>query len=246
MNRKPAAGLRRFAVPAMWAALACLVACSPAEPEWGGEEVAATVNGTTILRREVDRVFETTAPPGLSADAIRDRRRQIISDLVRQEILAQQAVTEAVEETPEHQLDMRLARRVALSARLERRALQQVPVITDVQLQQFLDANRVPLGNRMLLTIEELFIPKADDAFLRTLDKSIEGGAELGRLESITREAGVPARRETSSRSTDQLPPEVLDPLLRAGVGKPIIIRTSAGQGVVLVLQQMAPAALTG
>ena len=82
--------------------LAFTIAGCSSEPEKKDVgRIAATVNGVEITQREVTTLYERSATPGVSEEVRRNQERAILAGLVRGELLAQKAVAEKLDRTPE-------------------------------------------------------------------------------------------------------------------------------------------------
>lgn len=228
-------------------ALFALAACSSdtgQKPE--KTQVAAVVNGVEITQREVELIYKRTEAPGTPVAIAAAQQRAILADLVNTELLAQQAVADKLDATPDLMVEAHLARRQALARLIERQTVQGVAAVPPDALRKMVDANPLGFGGRKLLVLEEIALATADTALLDKLDRAATQGATMDRLEQIAREAKVVLRRGLRNTATDQLPPAVAQPLLDAKPGTPIVVQNAPGRGVVLLLRSAAPAPLIG
>ena len=237
--------LTRGSVTAL--ALFALAACSSdtgQKPE--KTQVAAVVNGVEITQREVNLVYKRIEVAGTPATVAAAQQRAILADLVNTELLAQQAVADKLDATPDLMVEAHLARRQALARLVERNTLQGVADAPPDVLSKLVDANPLGFAGRKLLVLEEIALASADTALLDKLDAAATKGASMDRLEQIAREANAPLLRGLRNTSTDQLPPAVAQPLLDAKPGTPIVVQNAPDRGVVLLLRSAAAAPLVG
>ena len=66
--------------------------CSSRSGDSTADRVAAVVNGVEITQFEVRTLYERTAASGVSKEVEREQKRNILANLVRSELLAQEAV----------------------------------------------------------------------------------------------------------------------------------------------------------
>ncbi len=232
-------------------------------------QVAAVVNGVEITQREVEAQYQRSATPGTPPAAAATQRRAILDGLVRTELLAQQALADRLDQTPEFLLDTHQARRQTLALQVEQAARRAIPPLPAEALRQVIAANPYHFAERQLLLIEELQVSQTDQAFLQALDReateiaerarvqrlareadgSVTGGAALDRLEGLARQAGARVKRvPTTAVTTDQLPPELVKPLLAAKPGVPqvVLIKGVTDRGTAVVMHAAAPTPITG
>ena len=108
-----------------------IVGCSPEPEKKDAGRTAATVNGVEITQREVTSLYERTAAPGVSEEARRNQERAILAGLVRGELLAQKAVAERLDRTPEFVLTLHEARRQVLAGLAEKSMLASLKTLSD-------------------------------------------------------------------------------------------------------------------
>ena len=209
-------------------------------------QVAAVVNGTEIMQREVDLIYKRIEVPGTPAPIATAQRRAILADLVRTELLAQQAVAEKLDKASDLEVDAQLARRQSLARLTEHRILEGVSPLPPDVLKKLVEANPIAFAQRKALVLDEMALEKADKPLLEKLDAAATKGATMDQLEKMAQEAKVPLRRTIRNTATDQLSPELVKPLLEAKPGVPVIIQNAQQRGTVLAVRSSTDAPLVG
>ena len=159
-----------------------IVGCSPEPEKKDAGRTAATVNGVEITQREVTSLYERTAAPGVSEEARRNQERAILAGLVRGELLAQKAVAERLDRTPEFVLTLHEARRQVLAGLAEKSMLASLKPLSDEALQSVVKQNPLIFGERKLLVYEQVLMPVVDVPFLQSLNDAAGKGASLSQL----------------------------------------------------------------
>ncbi len=230
-------------------ALTCclaLAACSPKPGQGGNGQVAAVVNGVEITLREIDLQQQRVVLPNASAATLATQRRAILGELVSTELMAQQAVSDKLDKSPDYLLDAHLAQRQALARQVEQRAVRDLAPVLPGQASDVVDRSPRRFANRRMLMIEELSLVRPGTALLETLDSAAGGGASMDRLEQIVKEARVGYRRMVNASATDQLSDKLADALLAARPGQPLVVSVSPERAAVLVVLSIKAAPIVG
>ncbi len=237
---------RRFAAAIGLLCCLALAACSPKSGQVDKSQVAAVVNGVEITLREIDLVQQRLAAPNASPAALAAQRRAILGELVSTELMAQQAVSDKLDKSPEFLLDAHIAYRQALARQVEQRAVRDLEPVLPGQASDVIDRNPRRFAKRRLLMIEEMSLARPGTALLEALDSAAGGGASLDRLEQIVKESRVGYRRVVNNSATDQLSDKLADALLAAKPGRPLVVSVSPERGAVLVLLATRDAPIAG
>jgi EpsD family peptidyl-prolyl cis-trans isomerase len=218
-----------------------------AAPDAKTHPVAADVNGVKILRKEVDLVYGRQAAPGLSSEQVMARKRAILAELVRAEVLAQKAAENKLDQSPDFELEIQLTRRSMLASKIEQLILGAATRVTPQQAQDFVSINPRLFAERQLLTLEVMNLTTPDQGLLDRLDQASNEGAGLEKVERLIREARGESQRKVMQNSSDRLPADLFK-ALSSKPYKPVVIKFSDNpqRGLVMLLKSATPSPLSG
>ncbi len=223
-----------------------ILGCSPEPEKKDAGRVAATVNGVEITQREVNTLYERTATPGVSEEVRRNQQRAILAGLVRGELLAQKAVAEKLDSSPEFVITLHEARRQVLAGMAEKSMLASVNPLTDEALQSVVKQNPLIFGERKLLVYEQVLMPVVDVPFLKSLNVAAGNGASLSQLIDSIKAKKLQFQQVTQTQSTDQMQPAIARILSNAKLNVPILMRVEDKFAMVLMLKSAVPIPLVG
>ena len=227
--------------------LAFTIAGCSSEPEKKDVgRIAATVNGVEITQREVTTLYERSATPGVSEEVRRNQERAILAGLVRGELLAQKAVAEKLDRTPEFLIILHEARRQVLAGLAEKSMLASFKPLPDKALQAVIEQNPLIFGERKLLVYEQVLMPVVDVPFLQSLNDAAGKGAPLSQLVDSIKAKKLQFQQVTQTQSTDQMQPAIARILSNAKPNVPILMRVEDKFAMVLMLKSSVPIPLAG
>jgi len=227
--------------------LAFTIAGCSSEPEKKDVgRIAATVNGVEITQREVTTLYERSATPGVSEEVRRNQERAILAGLVRGELLAQKAVAEKLDRTPEFLIILHEARRQVLAGLAEKSMLASFKPLPDKALQAVIEQNPLIFGERKLLVYEQVLMPVVDVPFLQSLNDAASKGASLSQLVDSIKAKKLQFQQVTQTQSTDQMQPAIARILSSAKPNVPILMRVEDKFAMVLMLKSSVPIPLVG
>ena len=223
-----------------------IVGCSQEPEKKDPSRIAAVVNGVEITQREVTMLYERTATPGVSEEVRRNQERAILAGLVRGELLAQKAVAEKMDRSPEFVLTLHEARRQVLAGMAEKSMLSSVKPLSDDALQSVIKQNPLIFGERKLLVYEQVLMPVVDVPFLQSLNFAAGNGASLPQLVDSIKAKKLQFQQVTQTQSTDQMQPAIARILSNAKPNVPILMRVEDKFAMVLMLRSSVPIPLLG
>ena len=223
-----------------------IVGCSSEPEKKDATRVAAVVNGVEITQREVATLYERSATPGVSEEVRRNQERAILAGLVRGELLAQKAVAEKLDRTPEFVLIQHEARRQVLAGLAEKSMLASFKPLSDDALQSVVKQNPLIFGERKLLVYEQVLMPVVDVPFLQSLNDAAGKGASLSQLVDSIKAKKLQFQQVTQTQSTDQMQPAIARILVNAKPNLPILMRVEDKFAMVLMLKSSVPIPLVG
>ena len=223
-----------------------LAGCGSRSDDGPKRHVAATVNGVEVYQEEVDAVLGRLKLPPEGEEASRNRRRMVLGDLVRAELMAQAAIADKLDAAVDLELEARMARRQLLASLQEKKVIRDVEPIPPAAARNIVDSNRELFARHQLLTLDEIQFVTTDEALFDRLDAAASRGEGMDRLEALALAAKARTSRSLRQAGTDQLPPAILKPLLAARPGVAIIVKSSKGRGVVLAVRASVSAPIEG
>ena len=221
-------------------------ACSPEQGNKPDSRIAAVVNGVEITQREVSSIYERSAAPGVTPEVAREQKRSILSGLVRNELLAQHAIAQKLDRTPEFLLLQYQTRRQLLSGVAQERIVASVKPLSAESLQKIISENPRFFADRKLLVYEQLLMPVVDLPFLESLNVAAGKGASFKDMVDAIKAKKLEFRQVTQTQTTDQLEPAIVKILTSSKPGSPILARVQDKFAMILVLHTVVPIPLVG
>ena len=214
-----------------------MVATSGCEREATGQTVAV-VNDEEISQNELNSELQAAkVPPGADKKVILP---QLLHRLVERRLLAQQAIDQGLDRTPEYLTQQRRMNEELLIRLMTARHAASMKAPSDAEINRFIAENPTMFQQRASLRLNQIqFDPPADVRVLGELkdDHSLdEIAATLTRLK-------IPFNRNTARLDTGSLPPEVTNRILSLPAGEPFVV-PSNGKIVASVITDRQPIAV--
>lgn len=226
-DRVNALRARHFAVaPAALAAMFLLLAaCANATPDG---QVIAVVNGEEVTVSELN---EEARARGIAVGDDRAARKSLVAELVDRKLLAQRAVKERLDQTPEHVLARRRAEEITLVQQLVANAAQPRDAPSPAQVRAAIAANPHAFARRSLLTVERLSFSSPRGGQAARLAGMSTADALAVRLASL----GIPFARSIETWDSATLDAGTAD-RLHAADGRLIMLDLAGTTSAVAVL----------
>lgn len=235
----------RFFVFFLLAAL--FAGCSGSSGSGDSGRIAAVVNGVEITQREVDFLYQRSAVAGASDAAALNQRRNILSGLVRAELLAQQGAKMGLDKSPEYLLGLHDAqRRVLAGLAQEKMASLPSDQVSPALVEQVIAGNPNLFSGRRLLVYDEVLISGVDAALLQSLNAYALKGASLGALLEVVKSSGIGFERSMKTLASDQIQPAFLKVLSGSKPKVPVVIRVEDKFLMILMLHTIVPVPIEG
>lgn len=218
-----------------------LAGCRQHSGEGGDGRVVAAVNGVEISSREVDYFYRQSALPGESEDAVRDRKRQVLSDLVRLELLARNGSEMKLDHSSDFILAMYEARRNVLGWLVEQRLAEQQRVFSPDEVRKFVAENPDFFSRRKILVYDQIVLNGVNEQFLQSLNDRADEGASLDQLLDRVTQKKMPFRRTLQALATDQIDSGILSLLLTSSLNRPRVARIEEKFSIILMLRGSVP-----
>ena len=223
-----------------------IAGCSPHTGNGVDGRVAATVNGVEITQREVNFLYQRTAPQGADEAVARNQRRTILAGLVRAELLAQQATKMKIDQSPDFLLAMHDARRRVLAGLAEQEIASTTRQVSPETVKTIIANNPNLFAQRKLLVYDEVLMQSVNVPFLESLNASAAKGASLTGLLDMVQAQKIPFRRTTRTLTTDQMEPAIVRILSNARANAPVVARVADKFSMILLLHTIVPVPLEG
>jgi EpsD family peptidyl-prolyl cis-trans isomerase len=188
------------------------------------------------------RSAATHTPP----EAAAARRRAILDQLVRAELMAQRAVAEGLDTHPDLKVEARLQRRQALAQLFEAKAIKRIPGASPEMVRQTIADNPLTFAQRHLIEFDQVQLAPADPALLKQLNAEAAKGVSLERLIELAQQAKAGTRRVLRKHSSESIPPVLAKALLDSKPGQPIVVLLDERSGALLAMRSITPKPLVG
>lgn len=227
--------------------LCLLVACNQETSKQSDGRIAATVNGAEITKRQVDYIFNRSATPGMSNDAIANQKRRILADLVRVELFAAKAKEMGVDKDPEYLMALYSAQKTVLAGFAEKKMTEEIskpPSSKDVD--DVIQNNPFIFSDRKVYFYDEILIPGVNLQLLEALAASVKNGATLEYITNELKTRNIQYSQTLKSLTSENIPPTILTILNRLQVNRPQLINAGNKVSIILCLRYSASIPVQG
>lgn len=198
----------------------------------GTETVAAKVNSVAITQAQLDH--EVAKLPNLSPEQAAQAANQVLRSLVDQEVLAQQAIAEKLEDDARVRLKLDSARRQILAQAYADRYTADVAQPSDEEIADYYAKHPELFSERRLYALQEINVQAGADNVDR-IKQALGQAKNLGEFVQWLKDHGIPARVGQSSKSAEQLPMELLPRLHQLKDGQALTFTAAGALNVVVV-----------
>jgi EpsD family peptidyl-prolyl cis-trans isomerase len=208
-----------------------LSACSPA----GSSQDVAKGNGFSISGGELDQALKDlpAVPPAMRQTV----RRNVLSRLVQQKLLANAAVTESLDRDPRVLADIEAAKRAVLARAYAQKLTAAVHAPSDRDIKNFYDQHPEAFARRVSVEMDEVILAGPEAAankFARALDR----GRPVARWGAHAAAEGVQVTASHAVTTTDKLPATLAQKIGEVPPGGFVIFRVEEGVVYARVLAQ--------
>jgi EpsD family peptidyl-prolyl cis-trans isomerase len=203
-------------------------------------QVAVKVNDEEISEHQVNLLLERHAA-GVSAANAPAAARRVLDGLVDQELVAQAARKEGMEQDPRVVQRMEAARRDVLALAYLERLGEKVTEPTTDEIDRYYEAHPELFAQRRLFSLQETTVAVAADRF-GALKAKLEGTESLERMNEALRAESLKSGSRQMSISAEDVPFTWLERLVPLKAGQSIVMTRDGGARVLTVLSvQLAP-----
>jgi peptidyl-prolyl cis-trans isomerase C len=180
--------LRTALIAAMAVTPLMLAACGGAGDPSG--QVVATVEGKEITKRDLVAEFQSNNVQPSEDPAARSA---MLEQIIRRKLLANEAVEQKLDKTPEYLAAVERTRDMVLAGLLSKRRVAMAPTPSDDAARKFVAANPQMFGERRLLLINQVQAPAAG------IDpRSLEKYTDIGQITALFQQQ----KRKFNTRQT--------------------------------------------
>ena len=230
---------------AVLAAMAVLVlsACGPKKDDvaadGAGGDVVAKVNGDELTAGQLTIAMQKQR--GMRPDAGDAASRQVLDDLINEQIVAQKAVAAKLDKDPKVVAQIEAARRDILARRFVEAAAETGGKPTDDAIQKFYDSRPTMFGQRKVWTLQRLDI-QAPDARRNEVVEHVQSLKSPAQLTDWLKAQKLPFTTKQEQDGSEQLPPAVLEKLAALKDGESTVVPSQFGvTALTLVSSAAAP-----
>ena len=242
MSSRARLGAVTLAAMAVLALSACGQKKDVGTADAGGSDVVAKVNGDELNAGQLTIALQKQR--GMRPDAGDAASKQVLDDLINEQIVAQKAVAAKLDKDPKVVAQIESARRDILARRFVEAAAETTGKPTDDAIQKFYDSRPALFAQRKVWTLQRLDI-QAPDARRTDVDAHVQSLKTPAELTDWLKAQKLPFTAKQEQDASEQLPPAVLDKLAALKDGESTVVPSQFGvSALTLVSSTSAPKAL--
>ena len=216
------------------------VACSKGSDKKSTSQVAVKVNGEELSVHQVDLVMRRQAanvPPG-QQDAVAKR---ILEGLVDQELAAQAAKKDKLDQDPRVVQQMEAAKRDVLARAYLERLGEKVTEPSSDEIDRYYETHPNLFSQRRLYSLQETNF-SIDPQKAAAMKARLEATTSLEKMNDVLRGDSVQFSARQTSVSAEDVPLAILDQLAALKEGQSLVLtRDGTGRVLTLINAQLAP-----
>jgi EpsD family peptidyl-prolyl cis-trans isomerase len=220
------------------ALLVALAGCNKEAPK-AASQVAVKVNDGEISLHQVDLLLgrqQAVAPEQAEA-----QKQRLLDTLVEQELAAQAARQQGLDQDPRVVQAIEMAKREVLARAYQDSLAEKAGQPSTDEIERYFDANPALFAQRKLYTVQELGV-EATAAQLADVQAKLKAAEGSAQPVEILRAAGLRFGARQATLAAESLPLSVLTAMSELNPGQSLVIPTQGGARVLTVLQaQPAP-----
>ncbi|MBT9568606.1 MAG: peptidyl-prolyl cis-trans isomerase, EpsD family [Thiobacillus sp.] len=205
-------------------------------------DVAAKVNGAELPAEQVEQVAKRLANSESGAsDSV---KVQAVRSLVDQEVAAQKAVADKLDQDPEVVQALDMARRQILAEAYMNRKLGKSAEPTDAAVSEYYDQHPELFAKRKIYRLQELSIKAGPDK-QEAIRTQLAASKTLNDFAEWLKRENLPVKAGEGVKSAEQLPLDLLPKLAQMPDGQALVVNSPDGVLVVVLADsQLQPATL--
>jgi len=218
-------GVRRVSYAAV-AALALLEAgCGGGGGPAKATQVAVKINSDEVTVQQVNEQL-ARLPAGITPDKLEPATRQILSSLVNQQLLVQQALERKLDRDPQILGALEGARLNILAQAYVQRVIAPQAKPTEQEVKKYYADNPALFAERKVYRLQELSIEANADQE-KAIEQAASGVKSLKQLAEYLRDKKIPFAADSGVRTAEQLPLTHLNEISRLKPGEVLVFGTT-------------------
>ena len=204
-----------------------------APTDTAGSEAVAKVNGDELTAAQL--ALALLKQRGMRPDAGDAAAKQVLDQLIDEEIVAQKAVTAKLDKDPKVVAQIEAARRDILARRFLESAADTAAKPADDAVQKFYDSRPALFAQRKVYTLQRVDIQAPDDR--RTeVDAHVQSLKSAAELTDWLKAQKLAFTTKQEQDAAEQLPPVVLDKVAAMKEGQSMVVPSQAGVSALTLL----------
>jgi len=189
-------------------------------------QVAVKINGDEITVQQVNEQL-ARLPAGITPDKLEPATRQILSSLVNQQLLVQQALERKLDRDPQILGALEGARLNILAQAYVQRVISPQAKPTEQEIRKYYADNPALFAERKVYRLQELAI-EANAEQEKAIESAAAGMKSLQQLAEYLRDKKIPFAADSGVRTAEQLPLTRLPQIAKLKAGEVIVFPDGA------------------
>ncbi len=241
-SRRACVAVTALAATAILALSACGQKKEPGAADGAGGEVVAKVNGDELTAGQLTMALQKQR--GMRPDAGDAASKQVLDDLINEQIVAQKAIAAKLDKDPKVLQQLEAARRDILARRFVETAAETSGKPTDDAIQKFYDGRPNLFAQRKIWTLQRTDV-QVPDARRTEVDAHVQSLKSPAELADWLKAQKLPFNTKQEQDASEQLPPTVLEKLMTLKDGESTVVPSQFGvSALTLVSSASAPKTL--
>jgi len=220
-------------------AASVLVACGPKKEAAAGDDVVAKVGADEITASQLQIALQKQR--GMRPDANDPAARQVLDQLIDEQIIAQKAVATKLDQDPRVVAQIESARRDILARRFIEQIAESAPKPTADAVQKFYDSRPAMFAQRKVFSLQRTDIQAPDDR-RSEIDAKVQSVKSSDELSAWLKSQKLAFTTKPEQDASEQMPPNVLDKLNALKAGQSMVVPSQFGvSALTLVSSSAAP-----
>jgi len=237
--RRARAGAAVLAVLAATVLAACAPKKDAATGGAAGGEVVAKVGGDEITANQLQIALQKQR--GMRPDASEAAAKQVLDQLIDEQIVAQKAVAAKLDQDPHVVAQIEDARRDILARRFIEQVAETAPKPTDEAVRKFYDSRPELFGQRKVFTLQRTDVQAPADR-RPEVDAKVQSVKSSAELSDWLKSQKLAFTTKSEQDASEQLPPNVLEKLATLKDGQAMVVPSQFGvSALTLVSSAAAP-----
>jgi EpsD family peptidyl-prolyl cis-trans isomerase len=188
------------------------------------DQVVAKVNGEEITIYQVN--FQLSRMGQMSQEQAKLASKQVLANLVTQEILKQKALEAKLDQDPMILQALALSKDQLLAQAYLQKTIEKTPKASTNEIDVFYKEHPELFENRRVFRLQELVVNISKDKFSET-EKSLNAMKELNQIVTWLKEKNYPVSVNTSVKTAEEVPMEILKKLQVLKDGEILLVPTN-------------------